>query len=97
MKGKGTTNAIQALELCLNELWKYRKRYIYASLSTSRHLTGVRHDEIITQLTVEDRWTRSASNQKQVISSDELNLHCYCIKNMASKKEFLENEISTNK
>ena len=33
----------------------------------------VRHDEITTRLTVEDRWTRSASDQKHVLGTDSNN------------------------
>ena len=33
----------------------------------------VRHDEIITHLTVEDKWTRSASDQKLVLGTHSNN------------------------
>ena len=33
----------------------------------------VRYDEIITHLTVEDRWTRSTSDQKHVLGTDSNN------------------------
>ena len=76
-----------SLKIKLNKLWKYKKKYNCASLITPRHLTDYKLMRNHTSNTIEERWKRFMSDERQAPGTNRLigkSAHKKQIKNVVS-------------